>query len=311
MARAAVHDARAAHPAADGNSGSDNGGDNAGDSGGQVEGQPSSTQEAQEDQGPGIGSDLLYGPIGAGVGNMAYAMTFYDVAYTFEYAPWAGATNSSPVLLSGVSYTENRGALGNLIVSIILQIAAASSRRTSVELGRDSNYIYYRSLTVYEQQAENARVAQAVAAAARIAEQRPLSFSFRAYHEVLGSQMDGAAFEMTYAGVIRVLSGIVIQGGFGAGSLRNNHLAPTTSSGQTGRDWLGPTLVVRMPFFRYLGTRLGAMYSFLSPNFLLLDTGLEGRIGNRIELRALATLDVLRGLAGDSFGLRAELGVRF
>lgn len=49
-----------------------------------------------------------------------YAATFYDLSYTFESSAWVHPGQGT-VSLSGVSYTENKGLLTNILAMILVR----------------------------------------------------------------------------------------------------------------------------------------------------------------------------------------------
>lgn len=252
-------------------------------------------------------SDLLYGPVGAMVGNEAYRATFYELGFSYESAPWVG----DGAVLSGVVFHENRGAIFNSFLAIAGAAATAASRQTHVYSHSDSNYDYYRGMNASEQAAENARIDSAMQSAADVASDRPLSMTAHLYSEDLGSSVNGGAMNIGIPWWIDAWSGgVVIEPAVSfAYAARHPDTEFNLRKGTLG--WFGTELTVRIPILRFVGVVLHNVHGFTGDKPRILDVGVEGTIGNRFVLRGSWNQSSIAGRSAFSQGgLRFELAVR-
>lgn len=253
---------------------------------------------------------LLYGPVGRTIGNAAYRGTFYELDYTYESTPWLGDGTA----LAGIAYHENRGAIVNSFVAIAMSAAAASSRQTSVYVGSDDYYDYYRGMTTEEQAREDQRVQEMMDSAAELATDRPLSMRVRLYHEDLGSDMTGGQINVAYPIWIDAWGGgIVIEPGIGGAYAERHHGSGNVAEPLGGTyGWFGAEVDLRVPVLEFVGLFAHGLVGFTGDKPRQVSLGGEASLGNRFMLRGSLQLSSVADQSVLSHtGARFELGVRW
>jgi hypothetical protein len=240
-------------------------------------------------------------PAAPALGYGMYAASFYDLSYTFESSAWAHSGHGK-VSLSGISYTENKGLLSN----ILMMIFAMGGGPSATHVRRGGEVV---SDPTAAGQFRDAYVQQIAEGGSTL----PFSLGLRLYHDSLGSDMNGFALEL---GVPRMMNSYrgMWQLSLNAGQLQSNRRSTPAGLGvppepSFGRSWFGAALLIRHELIGpWLGVVGSGTVAISTPTLVLLEAGPELMLGNRVALRALTTADVK---GGGGVGLRAEAGVRF
>lgn len=246
------------------------------------------------------------------VGWKAHDRSYYELGYVHETSAWA--TNGlQNVRLSGIRFHEHRGILANLPILLLFQpggpfedILKAAAKETTKTMG----------MNFTSKELEKARDGLMK----KMWDDRtpPLSMDLQLFSAELGSQMTGIIGEIGISGSYMLVDDVFValwSARFTASWLWANHLFVPSSDLNTPiedieRRWIGLSFSGQLlvPDFEYVGLLARFTTGYSKNPLLLLEFGPEVLVGDRFQLRGLATKD----FGSDApFHARFEVGVRF
>lgn len=258
-----------------------------------------STAHAQSPLDEDLAAEFLFGDTRTALGYSMYRTSFFDLGYTFGFMPFLSDDGRGRVLVSGITYDENKGPLINLVTLILMWMGVSDTRY----VGSDAIYDYY----VYDP----AGAARQRAALRDTFSHLPLSMGARVYSSVLGSQADGFTLEASFRDPIGDHPPAVV---WGIGAHIGWFASNTQWAGPVFQSvWGGANADLRISIFEYLGIwlRVGVWFGGAHGVAVPIELGPEIMIGNRFYLRGLASIDPVRPEAlPDGIGMRIEAGLR-
>lgn len=255
-----------------------------------------------------LGQHPLFGASDKGLGSQAYDRQYYELGYIYENSSWATA-GLQDVRLSGVRFREHKGLLANGLVLLLIYPGGLLDG-------------LFKSNAIFEDPVAADRVRRDLVRGIETGESSlPISMDLQFFSAATGSEMTGLVGEIGFGGPFTLLDDVLVLVwgfNFAAGWLWTNHLFKPSADGGSApvtepleRSWLGVNLDARLlvPMFPHVTFR-GRFTAAHSAQWLqLFEFGPEVAIGDRFQVRGLATKDV--GPSGAPLSARFELGVRF
>lgn len=254
-----------------------------------------------------LGQHPLYAA-GNGLGAQTYDRQYAELGYVYETSSWA-TTGRHDVRLSGVRFREHKGLLSNFLIWVLLAPGGILDPVFETKVFFDDPKTADRMRRDLLRDIETGDSSL------------PISMDLQFFSPTVGSEMTGVVGEIGLGGPFTLLDDVLVLVwgfNFAAGWLwTNHHFKPDPDSGSAPvtqpleRSWIGVNLDARLivPPFPYLTFR-GRFTAAHSDLLLhLFEFGPEIAIGDRFQLRGLATKDV--GESGAPMSMRFELGVRF
>lgn len=199
--------------------------------------------------------------------------TYGELGYTLEWSHWATPAGHAGVVMSGVSYTESRGAFTNLMLSG----AAASGQNLACTREVGGRCV---------EAVDTGPTEQELAAAQAIAERRPAALRLTAWHEGLGSDVDGVDARL---GIVRAEPGVVMTTGVGAGLVRSNRRSAPIMPPEPGvpdppdptfdNRWIGGFVEGRTAVHERHGGHMRVLVAYDGGLMVLVHLGYEHRVG--------------------------------
>jgi hypothetical protein len=242
------------------------------------------------------------------LGYRANEGAFYDIRYGRELAPWASPDGKTSVTLAGLRLFENRGLTIN-VVMLVLSLGGAAGRPmtrvTTDSMGRQ--WVNAEAERIAHEE-YNKKLIEGAAT-------KPFSLDIHAYHDSLGSEMDGLAMALLLSSSANETG--VRQFGVEGGYIETNrnYVPATDAPMEFSRGWFGITYDYRRRLYQQdrfvLGLHGHALLAIADPWMALVTIGPELAITDRLHITAYASQDLHRFDLSNGTGWQAELGVRF
>ncbi len=226
--------------------------------------------------------------------------TYGELGYSVEWSHWATPSGHGGVLMSGVTYTESRGAFVNLMLS---GVAASGEHLECTRRVGDT----------CTEAVDTGPSEQELAAADALLRRRPAGLRLTAWHESLGSDIDGVDARLGYTTGGEAVMTVGVAGGLVRSNRRSAPImppdpgVPDPPDPTFERGWVGGFIDARVSTDRAWGPIIRLLVAYDGGLMVVFHAGYERRIG-RLNLSVGLDTDSYRPKRAGAF---AGVGVLF